>query len=72
MTLINNVLDRHVATEGMLSNMTVWPDNTPDKWYYTPVQEATNSHYYEKPDGAENETWTSLRETRNWKELERK
>ena len=72
MTLINNVLERHVTAEGMLEDMTSWPDNTSDKWYYTPVQEATNSHYYEKADGEANETWTALRETRNWKELERK
>ena len=70
MTLINNVLERHVAAEGMLAEMTTWPDNTPDKWYYTPVQEATNSHYYEKGED-ESETWTEMRETRNWKELER-
>ena len=72
MTLINNVLDRHVTAEGMLADMTVWPDNTPDKWYYTPVQEATNSHYYEKAENVINETWTTLRETRNWEELEKK
>ena len=70
MTLINNVLERHVAAEGMLAEMTTWPDNTPDKWYYTPVQEATNSHYYEKGEDV-NEIWTEMRETRNWKELER-
>ena len=70
MTLINNVLERHVSAEGMLSDMTSWPDNTADKWYYTPVQEATNSHYYEKgEDGVE--AWTEMRETRNWAELER-
>ena len=69
MTLINNVLERHVLSEGMLSDMTTWPDNTPDKWYYAPIQEATNSHYYKKND--DYETWTELRETRNWTELER-
>lgn len=70
MTLINNVLERHALESGMLEGMASWADNTPDKWYYIPVQEAANSHYYEKnEDGYE--TWTELRETRDWSELER-
>ena len=70
MTLINNVLERHAMANGMLEGMASWADNTPDKWYYIPVQEAANSHYYEKnEDGYE--TWTELRETRDWSELER-
>ncbi|MGN0149676.1 MAG: S-layer homology domain-containing protein [Clostridia bacterium] len=69
MTLINNVLERHVTPEGMVPDMATWPDNTPDKWYYTPVQEAANSHYYEK--NGDYETWTELRETRDWTELEK-
>ena len=70
MTLINNVLERHVTTDGMAEGMATWPDNTPDKWYYTPVQEAANSHYYEKNEEGV-ETWTELREPRDWSELER-
>lgn len=70
MTLINNVLERHVTEENMLSEMSTWPDNTSDKWYYTPVQEAANSHYYEKYENGY-EKWTEMRETRNWLELER-
>lgn len=70
MTLINNVLERHVTEENMLSEMSTWPDNTSDKWYYIPVQEAANSHYYEKYENGY-EKWTKMRETRNWLELER-
>ncbi|MBE6930140.1 MAG: S-layer homology domain-containing protein, partial [Ruminococcaceae bacterium] len=46
MTLINRVLEREVEEEHMLPEMVRWIDNTPDKWYYEAVQEATNSHYY--------------------------
>ena len=72
MTLINRVLEREVKNGDMLSDMTVWPDNTSDKWYYSAIQEATNSHYYEKESGAKYEVWTSMRETRDWTELEKK
>jgi len=46
MTLINRVLEREVEEEHLLHDMVHWIDNTPDKWYYEAVQEATNSHTY--------------------------
>ena len=71
MRLVNRVTGRIPSAEHLHDNMTVWPDNS-DKsaWYYADVQEATNSHYYEK--NGEYEVWTEIRETRNWAELERK
>jgi len=40
-------------------------------WFYLYIQEATNSHDYEmKADGI-HETWTELREPRDWTVLER-
>lgn len=70
MTLMNNVLNRHVEEDGMLDDMVKWSDNTPDKWYYTAVQEATNSHYFERDSDDEPETWISIRDPRDWAALE--
>ncbi len=72
MTLINRVLYRLVDADGVgnLSDMVTWPDNTADKWYYAAVQEATNSHYYTREDIGYYETWTEIREPRDWAALE--
>ena len=45
--------------------------NTGD-WFYLAMQEATNSHDYERNAkwAAADEQWTALRETRDWKALE--
>ena len=69
--LVNRVLGRIPSAEHLHDDMIVWRDNS-DKsaWYYADVQEATNSHYYEK--NGEYEVWTAIRETRNWTELERR
>ncbi len=71
MTLINSMLNRNVDVEGLLDDMVKWPDNSDvNAWYYTNVQEATNSHYYDRPsDGIEN--WTELRDVRDWAAIER-
>ena len=70
-TLLNRVLHRQVESEEhMLDYMIVWSDNTPDKWYYTDIQEATNSHFYEKGDSVY-ETWTGLRPAPQWNLLEK-
>jgi hypothetical protein len=34
----------------MLEGMNTWSDNTADKWYYEAVQEATNSHTYNRTE----------------------
>lgn len=70
-TLVNNVLNRHVLESGLLDDMVKWSDNRPDQWYYTAVQEATNSHYYDRPEDAYYETWTEIREPRDWAQLEK-
>ena len=65
MTLVNRVLNRQPETEDdLLPNMTVWTDNAnPKAWYYLAVQEATNSHDYER-----NAKWAAADE--QWKALE--
>jgi len=71
-TLLNNVLNRHVGSEkDLLDNMVEWPDNTSDKWYYLAVQEATNSHYYERETDGVNELWVKIRDVPNWAALEK-
>ena len=74
-TMINRVLDRvpseksHLLSRGV---MQIWPDANPGDWFYLAMQEATNSHDYERNAkwAAADEQWTALRETRDWKALE--
>ncbi|HBD31713.1 MAG TPA: hypothetical protein DC027_08820 [Oscillibacter sp.] len=71
-TLLNRVLHRLPEKESdLLANQIVWPDNPETFWGYLAMQEATNSHEYErKADGA-HETQTAKRENRDWsKEFE--
>lgn len=74
-TMINRVLDRVPSEESHLLSrgvMQIWPDANPGDWFYLAMQEATNSHDYERNAkwAAADEQWTSLRETRDWKALE--
>ena len=67
MTMINRVLCRVPETEGdLLPGMITWPDNQPGTWYYLVVQEATNSHDYDRKD-AIHEKWTALTKEPDWK-----
>ena len=67
MTMINRVLCRMPETESnLLPAMITWPDNQPGTWYYLAVQEATNSHDYDRKD-AIHEKWTALTEAPDWK-----
>ena len=74
-TMINRVLDRVPSEESHLLSrgvMQIWPDANPGDWFYLAMQEATNSHDYERNAkwAAADEQWTALRETRDWKVLE--
>ena len=56
----------------MLDDMLTWPDNLDTgKWYYAQVQEATNSHEYERKDTRSSENWTAILPVRDWAEIER-
>lgn len=70
-TLVNNVLQRKPDADHMFDSMIKWPDNPESAWYYEAIQEATNSHDYDLFENAEYETWTALRENRNWAALEK-
>ena len=74
-TMINRVLDRVPSEESHLLSrgvMQIWPDANPGDWFYLAMQEATNSHDYERNAkwAAADEQWAALRETRDWKALE--
>lgn len=70
-TLVNNVLQRKPDADHMFDSMIKWPDNPEGTWYYEAIQEATNSHDYDLFEDAEYETWTALRENRDWAALEK-
>ena len=71
-TLVNRVLQRVPGkTEDLLADMVTWPDNLDTtKWYYLAIQEASNTHDYEKYTGddktTEYEKWTKLKENPDW------
>ena len=67
MTMINRVLQRLPETENdLLDDMNVWPDNQPSAWYYLAVQEATNSHDFDRKDDGVHETWTDMTADPDW------
>lgn len=72
MQIINKVLFRTPDKEHFLPDMIIWPDNpdTPGNWSYEAVQEATNSHDYERVNNTSPETWTKITPARDWKALE--
>jgi S-layer homology domain. len=61
MMLVNDVLNRRVNQEGLVSNMRQWQDNPRDKWYYEIVLEAADSHYcLHRENPKSTEKWTGL------------
>lgn len=77
MTLLNRVLERDVEQEQICEGATRWPDNPADAWYYTAVQEATNSHTYSrlstKPEKQKfcYEKWITCIQAPDWEGLEK-
>ena len=75
-TMINRVLERVPSDEDHLlsySVMLTFPDCQPGQWFYIAMQEATNSHTYERAVTEKNgdEQWTALRANRDWTLLEK-
>ena len=67
MTMINRVLCRMPQGESdLLDSMVTWPDNKPSDWHYLAVQEATNSHDFNR-QGEVGESWTKLTSIPDWK-----
>ena len=66
MTIINRVLNwLPEEKEDLLEGRNEWPDNLPGAWYYLAVQEATNSHAYERK-GEIYEHWTEMNTDPDW------
>lgn len=65
--LINRALNRQPETkDDLLDDMITAPDNTDENaWYYIAVQEATNSHDYEKKADGIHEKWIKLTKSSN-------
>ena len=70
MTMINRVLCRMPQSESdLLNSMVTWPDNKPSDWHYLAVQEATNSHDFDR-QGEVGESWTKLTSVPDWKQYQ--
>ena len=66
MTMINRVLCRMPQSKSdLLDSMVKWPDNQPSDWHYLAVQEATNSHDFNR-QGEVGESWTKLTSVPDW------
>ncbi len=74
MKIVNNTLRRTPHKDRLLpeKDMITWPDNM-DKnvWYYAVVQEATNSHDYDRVSITDYEQWTAPLPVRDWAKFER-
>ena len=75
-TMINRVLERVPAKELRLlsrSIMLTFPDNKPGDWYYIAIQEASNSHEYQRSvyETTGDEMWTKLIDNVDWTKLEK-
>ena len=73
-TIVNRVLERYPNKDHLLEEMIIWPDNMDETvWYYEDIQEATNSHVFDRKYDKEKqpyEIWTELLPVRDWVALE--
>ena len=74
-TMIDRVLERVPKDESRLlphETMLTFPDCRPGQWFYIAVQEAANSHIYERAASEQHgdEQWKELRDKRDWTRLE--
>ena len=71
MTLINRILYRIVDKNNLdTEHMTKFSDNLDtDAWYYADVQEATNSHEYERERIGAVEKWTGIIASPDWNNI---
>lgn len=72
MALVNRVLGRNPESEADLhADMIRWADNMDtSSWYYLDVQEATNSHNYNRRTNGK-EYWTEITEAPDWANIEK-
>lgn len=77
-TIVNRMLHRGAENNNMLDGMITWVDNNnPEAWYYSAVQEATNSHDYVRTnvllsgEQFRGDRWTELLEATDWAAMEK-
>ncbi|MBO6267131.1 MAG: S-layer homology domain-containing protein, partial [Synergistaceae bacterium] len=70
-TVVNRMLGRDKLDGGSFtSDVKTWSDAPASAWYYNAIEEATNSHDYERgTDGVER--WSKLNTARDWAALEK-
>ena len=73
MQIVNNTLRRTPHKDHLLpeQDMNMWPDNLRTAWYYAAVQEATNSHEYQRVTFTDYEQWVAKLPERDWAAFER-
>ena len=73
MQIVNNTLRRTPHKDHLLpeQDMNMWPDNLRTAWYYAAVQEATNSHEYQRATFTDYEQWVAKLPERDWAAFER-
>ena len=69
--IVNGILERTPHKDGLLEDMKVWPDNNEKAWYYVDIQEATNTHEYERKTNKDPEKWTKILPNKDWTEYEK-
>ena len=72
MAIVNRVLKRDPESKrDLLTYMVEWPDNMDvNRWYYLDVQEATNSHDFDRKPNT-HEYWTDFITPPDWAALEK-
>ncbi|MCL2338239.1 MAG: S-layer homology domain-containing protein, partial [Firmicutes bacterium] len=72
MSIVNRVLNRRViSADDLRSDMTVWSDSSNvTAWYYFDVQEATNSHTYQRKADGVSEQWTAIVANPDWSAMQ--
>jgi hypothetical protein len=69
-SVINSMLDRIPTEDGLLDEMSTFTDNLAGNWYYADVQEAANTHDYDRDVLGISEIWTAILPARDWTALE--
>lgn len=59
-TIVNNILVRHTHEADMVSGRIEFKDLSNEKWYYDAMQEAINSHHYNRKSDSKFEIWKDL------------
>ncbi|MEG1880197.1 MAG: S-layer homology domain-containing protein, partial [Oscillospiraceae bacterium] len=62
-TLVNNVTNRNVSQDGILSTAHMFSDLTPEHWAYEAMMEASHTHDFDRKNDNSLEIWTQITDT---------